>query len=336
MRAVLRAGAAAAIVAAAGAAVAMPTDGARPPRPILTGLTAPLAHSNSRDGRAVLTAADLKPGDRRSGEVTITNRGYAGALYLVASGARTPLADRLDLAIADVSALRPHVVASGPLATVARCHRLGSFPAGASRTFRFTVGFPRRDAGANDNRYAGATASIDLEWLETAAARDDCPDRAEDEVDLPAPAPPRPSGDGAAPEPRNGAQVTSGQVNVTIGDARLAIVPGPYRFAGRRGTAKVRIRCIEAPAGACRGRLELERWKGGQGKGIAMAVGRFAIPSGERRAVTLRLNPRARRRIVAKRAIAVRAYVTARDARGKTHRVAYRDRLVYRPAGRRR
>jgi hypothetical protein len=111
---------------------------------------------------------------------------------------------------------------------------------------------------------------------------------------------------------------------------RLAIVPGPYRFSGRRGTAKVGIRCIESAAGTCRGRLALERWKGGQGKGIAMAVGRFAIKAGTRRKVTIKLNSRARRRIKSKRAVAVRAFVTATDASGRRHRVAYKDRLVYR------
>ena len=87
-----RAIAAIALVVAAAAAVAAPAP--RPhddPRPVLTRATAPLAHSNSRDGRAVLTASGLRPGDRRAGEVTIRNEGAAGGLALVTAPAgRSP------------------------------------------------------------------------------------------------------------------------------------------------------------------------------------------------------------------------------------------------------
>jgi hypothetical protein len=308
-RLVARATAAAAILAAAGVAVALPpADRPQGPAPALTRATAPLAHANSRSGQAVLTAANLKPGDTRAGEVTIANHGHAGALYLVAHPADDSpgprLSDRLTVTITGPSG---RTVAAGALGATARCHPLGRFAAGESRTYRFEVAFP--SGGASDNAYAGATTRVDYEWLETGDLRDACPDRADETVDLPETAVP---GD------------------LHVGDMRLAIEPGPYRFGRRSGTARVGIRCIEGPADGCTGRLELERARRGQGRGIALAVGRFSVPAGGRRTVRLRLNARARRRIAAHGVVPVRAFVIARDASGRVHRVAYRDKLVYR------
>ena len=336
-RLVVRVAVAAAILAAAAAAIAVPGGVQRSPQPVLARTTAPLAHSNSSDGRAILTATNLAPGERRTGQVTITNEGHRGALYLVANGPRdTPgasglrLSERLRMTIVDGS-LR--VLADGPLSTLTSCHPLGEFAAGESRTYNFTVELP----DAAGNAYAGAGASVDYEWLETAVARDACPGQSEDVVDLPDPpaapaAAPAPAADqpAHADEPKSAAVVAGGQVTVTLGDMQIAIVPGPYKFSGRTGTATVGIRCIRSDTGTCKGRLELERWKGGQGKGIAMAVGDFTVKAGRRKQVTLKLNARAKRRITSTGLIAVRAYVTAKDASGRRHRVAYKDRLRYR------
>ena len=297
--------AAVAVLVGAWAAIALPsTKPDTGARPLLARATAPLAHSNSRAAQAILTAANLKPGERRTGRVTVVNRGHSGELYLVARRPPEPgmrLSERLSMAIEQDGG---HVVAAGGLADAVACHRLGRFGAGESRTYAFTVGLSR-DAG---NAYAGASARVDYEWLQTAAAREACPERSDDGVELPG----------------------AGEVALTLADLRLAIEPGPYRFARRTGTARVGIRCLSAESGVCRGRLELERRRRGQGRGLAMAIGRFAIPAGERRTITIRLNGRARRRISTTGAVPVRAHVTARDATGRRHRVAYRDRLIYR------
>jgi spore coat-associated protein N len=267
------------------AAAAPGPSGDDAPRPVLVKATAPLAHSNSHDGRAILTVAGMRPGDRRSGEVTIRNEGGAGGLAL---GARAEgvLATRLRLT---VTGDRGAPVFDGALADAPGCTPLGDLAVDSSRTYRFTVGF---DRGPDDNDYAGATARADFEW------RDRC-----------------------VPEPSEPALV--------LGDVRLAIAPGPYRFSRRTGAAHVSVRCLAADSGACRGRIELERRRPGQGRGIALAVGAIDIRVGARRTIAIRLNRRARRRIAGSRVVPVRAYVTARDARGRRHRVAYRDRLVY-------
>jgi hypothetical protein len=320
---ILRVAVAAAILAAAAAAVALPgSDRARSPQPLLARATAPLAHSNTADGRAVLTAANLKPGDERTGQVTIGNEGHEGVLYLVArppvdtpaaSGRR--LSERLTMTIAEGAGDGSRVLSEGPLATAPGCHPLGRFAAGEARTYRFTVAFPDGGRGGADNAYAGASARVDYEWLESAGARDDCPHASDDVVELPESPPERSPGD------------------IAVGDMLIAIDRGPYRFSSRTGTARIGIRCIRSSTGACRGRIELERRRAGEGRGIALAVGTFAVRASDRGRIVLRLNARARRRITSTGLVAVRAYVTARDARGRRHRVAYRDKLLYGTAG---
>ena len=278
--------AATALLATAAGAIALPERaGPGAPRPVLARATAPLAHSNSRDGRAILTVDGMRPGDRRDGEVTIRNEGGAGPIAL-STRAGGALSDRLRLTVIDARGGPP--VVDAPLADASGCRSIGDMAEGAARTYRFTVAFAR---GADDNSYAGASARADFEWL-----------------------------DRCVPEPAGA---------LALGDTRLAIDPGPYRFSTRTGSARVVVRCLEAPAGACSGRIELERRSSGQGRGIALAVGRFRVASGHRRAFTLRLNPRARRRVRSKGLVAVRAYVVARDEQGRTHRAAYRDRLLY-------
>lgn len=279
------------LVALATTATPGARDGGSRAQLAITRASAPLAHSNSRDGRAILTVASMSPGERRTGEVVIR----AGGATSVALRTRVtgPLASRLHLAIAGVW--------RGPLTSAPACLSAGTIGAGGARTYRFTVTFER---GSRDNAHMGQAARADFEW------RDRCG------------APPPPVAPRDAEPPSRG--------TYALGDLRLAIGRGPYRFARRGGTARVGVRCLASDTGTCRGRLELERWKGGQGKGIAMAVGRFTVPAGGRRRVKLALNPRARRRIRSKRSVRVRAYVTATDASGRRHRVAYRDRLVFR------
>jgi hypothetical protein len=314
----------AALVVVAGAAIGVPRDDrAAPPDLVLSRITAPLAHGNSHDGQAILTAENMAPGDRRRGAVTITNRGHDGAFYLVADGPHDrpgrgggELSDRLELTIADVSAGAPQVVADGQLRRLGHCHPLGMLVAGQSRTYSFTLAFR---PGHDDNRYAGASVRVGYEWRQTAAARDGCPDRSDDAVEVP----------GAPLAPR-------------LGDVRLAIARGPYRFDRRRGTTRVTIRCIASDTRRCSGRLTLERSAAGRSKAIALAVARFDVRAGRRGTIVLRLNAPGRRRMAATRSLAVRARAVVRDSSGGTRSFTHRGRLVdpaartARPRGRRR
>jgi spore coat-associated protein N len=267
---------AALLLAIGGAAVALPArTRERPPRLALARATAPLLHSNSRDGRAILTATGLRPGERRSGEVTIRNEGGGGDIAL-ATRVTGPLAERLRLTVTDAG----KVVMDTPLADAPACAPLAELPGGAARTYRFTVTFER---GEGDNAYAGASARADLEW------RDGCA--------------------GAAP--------------LALGETRVTLDPGPYRYAARTGTARVGVRCLSSASPTCSGTLALERRQPHRGRGIALAKARFAAPAGRRRTITLHLNARARRLVARKGSVPFLAWVAV-DGR----RAVYRGTLL--------
>jgi hypothetical protein len=279
------------------------------PHIVLTKATSTLVHSNSRDGSAILSAGNLKPGDVRHGEVTIVNKGDAGDMYLVGTvpSRERALADRLTLKVADGS----RVLVEGPLSGADGCVALGSVAGGESRSYRFTVAFA--PGGPGDNAYAGSVTRVDYEWVQSNDVSGRCTMRS----------------DLAEPDVGNAH-------SVSVGDMAVAIEPGPYRFSRRTGKAAVRVRCLRSPTGVCRGRIELERRRGGEGRGIAMAVGGFSVRAGKRTTVRLTLNARARKRVTTTGTVPVRAYVTAKDTRGRKHRAAYRDRLTYGTAKKRR
>jgi spore coat-associated protein N len=109
---------------------------------------------NSRDGAAVLSAPNLRPGDSVTGSVTVANRGDSAVrLRLQSSPPRGG-------ALAEVLEVTVGGVGGGTLEALAGCHDLGSLQAGAARTYRFTARVPR----AVGNRYAGSSASADERW----------------------------------------------------------------------------------------------------------------------------------------------------------------------------
>jgi hypothetical protein len=126
---------------------------------------------DSRHGRAIISAANMSPGQSVRGGVTISNRGRAHAQLALRSarprGARGPrggaLGDALQVRIVELRRPgRPRRVAAGTARRVAGCHPLGRLAVGARRRFRFTVRFRRR--GAVDNRYMRARALIAERW----------------------------------------------------------------------------------------------------------------------------------------------------------------------------
>jgi hypothetical protein len=137
--------------------------------------TGPLV-SNDRDGSAILRAGALRPGEVKTGEVTIVNAGdSAGRFTLSASGASGPLADVLDLTVVDATASA--TVFAGKLGTFTGAS-LGTFAPGAARRYRFAVALPAVGDGLQ-----GATTSVRFDWD---AAGDPAPP-------APAPVPPRPA-----------------------------------------------------------------------------------------------------------------------------------------------
>jgi hypothetical protein len=153
-------------------AVTLPRGEAREARLRLTSAHGTLSHTNSRDGSAILTAGDLKPGATATGTVTLRNTGsLPGSLTLSKSGlSNTPsgaqLSSKLELTIQDVtSAQSPSLVYSGALASMGTI-ALGHLGAGESRTYGFSVSFPGGafSPSSTDNLYQGAATSVQYDW----------------------------------------------------------------------------------------------------------------------------------------------------------------------------
>jgi hypothetical protein len=149
-------------------------EGERPASPAVELASGTLSQSNSRNGAAILTAAGLKPGASRSGEVTIANTGELGGAFALSksglsdapgSGTGT-LSGVLDLLVQDVTGT-PTTIYSGKLAAMGSLS-LGDWAPGAARTYRFTVSFP--DGGAppsetsGDNAYKGSALAVQYDW----------------------------------------------------------------------------------------------------------------------------------------------------------------------------
>jgi spore coat-associated protein N len=141
-------------------------EGERPASPVVELASGTLSQSNSRNGAAILTATGLKPGDSRSGEVTIANTGELGGAFALSKSGLSDapggwggaLSGVLDLLVQDVTGA-PATIYSGKLAAMGSLS-LGDWAPGAARTYRFTVSFP--DGGAppsetsGDNAYKGS------------------------------------------------------------------------------------------------------------------------------------------------------------------------------------
>ncbi|MFH1574280.1 MAG: hypothetical protein ABIG68_09870 [Acidobacteriota bacterium] len=135
-----------------------------------------LHHTNSKSGSAILTASLMKPGDSVQGTVTIANDGnLAGTFSLTTSGlTNTPgpnggnLSNVLQLRIVDQTTSTT-IYPTAPITAVGTV-AAGTFAAGDSRTYQFTITFPDGGTpGSNttgDNAYKSSSMSIQFNWNE--------------------------------------------------------------------------------------------------------------------------------------------------------------------------
>lgn len=122
-----------------------------------------LIQSNSRSGASIVTGTNLKPGDVRTGEVTIANTGsLAGTFKLSETSASNAFGSGdMSLKIEDVSGSSPVSVYAGDIGKVpATGIDLGSYAAGEAHTYRFTATF----AQGSPNSDQGKSASATYEW----------------------------------------------------------------------------------------------------------------------------------------------------------------------------
>jgi hypothetical protein len=146
-------------------------------------VTGALSVSNSRDGAAILTAANMAPGGSVGGTVTIRNTGtIPGSLSISAShlsDAPGPnggaLSEALDLRVVDTTSGSDAVVYAGKLGPMPELD-LVTLPSGDARTYRFTATLPDGgtppSATTADNAYQSASVTVDYDWtLAEAGAR---------------------------------------------------------------------------------------------------------------------------------------------------------------------
>jgi hypothetical protein len=132
--------------------------------------------TNSRKGKAVLSASGLKPGAQVSGTVKIGNKGRKvvtlrltrAAMKQVAGPYGGQLGPLLRLSVIDVTKKkRPKVLYQGALVQM-KTRKLGTLKPRKSRKFRFVVDFPAAaPAGVDQNLAMGSTVTVKFVWTAT-------------------------------------------------------------------------------------------------------------------------------------------------------------------------
>jgi spore coat-associated protein N len=168
------------VIAAAAAAGSVHGSGS-PPAAEVRLASGTLSLSNSLNGATVLSAQNLKPGESRSGQVTIANTGTLGGAFSLTQSnlADTPgphggrLSDGLQLSVQQISNGGSTVssVYSGAMSGLGS-RQLGTLAAGEPRTYRFTTSLPDSGhplgPGLGDNVFQRSAVRADYVWTATA------------------------------------------------------------------------------------------------------------------------------------------------------------------------
>ena len=130
-----------------------------------------LKHGNSKDNAAIFTAAKMKPGESKSGNVQITNTGDIDGVFTLSKSNLTQtagFASKLNLSVVDCKAdgcgnANDSSVYSDTLGAMG-AQSLGTFAAAEMHEYKFTVTFPDGGPNGADNAYKNATASVQYDW----------------------------------------------------------------------------------------------------------------------------------------------------------------------------
>jgi spore coat-associated protein N len=141
--------------------------------------TGTIVVTDSLAGQSILTASGMKPGATSSNAVDITNGGNVPAAFTLAPAnlanvpASPALSARLTLQIQDlgnpsctVSCPPVVTVYTGALGSMGTL-TLGTFAAGGTHRYTFSVTFPDGGPGGADNAYGGAATTVDYRWTAT-------------------------------------------------------------------------------------------------------------------------------------------------------------------------
>jgi spore coat-associated protein N len=161
----------AAVAVAVGSSASFTATSANPSNTFAAGT---LTILNSREGLAVLTASNMRPGDSATGTVDVKNTGsLSGAFTLsrsniVDSDGTFPMSAKLDLVVKDCGDfssgtptcdLGDPVKYTGTIAAMSST-ALGTFAADEKHRYQFAVTF---NSGANNN-YQGGSSSVEFDW----------------------------------------------------------------------------------------------------------------------------------------------------------------------------
>ena len=121
-----------------------------------------LTHSNSKNGQAIFSLTNIKPGDVVNGTLTLTNTGSLPAAFGLTevSSSNGFTGSNLTLDIVDTTANA--TVYTGTFGGLADGQKqdIGTWQPGSAHTFRFTV----KLASGADNNDQGKTASAVYAW----------------------------------------------------------------------------------------------------------------------------------------------------------------------------
>lgn len=149
----------AAVGVAAGSGATFSSQTATPSNTFASGT---LTQTNSNNGVAIVTGANMKPGDVKTGEVTITNTGSLAGVFKLTeiNDSNGFAAGSLNLKITDVASSA--TVYDGDLGSVGEAGiPLGTYAAdGGAKTYRFAVTL----ASAAGNADQGKTAAAEYVW----------------------------------------------------------------------------------------------------------------------------------------------------------------------------
>ncbi|HEY8810254.1 MAG TPA: hypothetical protein VIM28_09555 [Solirubrobacterales bacterium] len=117
--------------------------------------------SSSAPNQAIVSASGMKPGDSKEGTISIGNQGdVAGTVTLKANGLTgATLAAVIVLKVEDVTGTASKKY-EGKLASFSSVS-LGSFAAGTTRKYRFTLSWP---SSSNEAALQGLSTSLALQW----------------------------------------------------------------------------------------------------------------------------------------------------------------------------
>jgi spore coat-associated protein N len=161
----------ASVAVAVGSSASFSASSANPSNTFAAGT---LTILNSKEGLAVLTASNMKPGDSATGTVDVQNTGsLSGAFTLSRSGivdsdGANPLSAKLNLVVKDCGDFSSGAPTcdvgdpskySGTIAAMGSS-ALGTFVASEKHRYEFTVTF---DSSAT-NAYQGDTSSVQFDW----------------------------------------------------------------------------------------------------------------------------------------------------------------------------